>query len=69
VDTTPAVQRAVTIDEVTTSVSVPSREAGETGEGAAQLSEAELDVLARQVYSEIRQKLSIEQERTRRRMK
>jgi len=64
----PSIQRAVSIEEVTTSVSRPPQGANEAGEGGQQLSEKELDDLARQVYAEIRQKLSIEQERTRRRM-
>jgi len=59
------IQRQAGQDQTTT----PENQTPPGGEGTSQqapaLSDAELDKLARQVYDEIRQKLSIERERTR----
>ena len=61
----PVIQREVSGDQTTAPESTASSGEKDTSPQAPELSEEELDKLARQVYEEIRQKLSIERERTR----
>ena len=59
------IQRQVVGDQTTTPESPAPSGGKETSQQAPALSVEELDKLARQVYDEIRQKLSIERERSR----
>jgi hypothetical protein len=64
----PVIQRLGEEEQTTTPGSTTSSGGEETSQQTPTLSDEDLDKLARQVYDEIRQKLSIERERTRGRM-
>jgi hypothetical protein len=61
------IQRAESTEQAQVSPLPPAASTTETSSKTASFSDKDLDTLARQVYAEIRQKLSIERERTRRR--
>jgi hypothetical protein len=65
--TMPNIQRTLDAEQPQPDVSTPAGSPGEANAEGAQLSDRELDALARQVYAEIRLKLAIERERIRRR--